>query len=163
MSYLITKSLLEAWQYTFDCAEGYEEDARESFLKTLRREKEEQTEAMLNGINFENLVYSIADRTFTPKWVPSVGVNPVTGEATGHLEYPKNYTGARKIADIIQGAQIQVKAQREITVDGMNFLVYGILDALKAGVIYDVKFLNKGIGSAELAGKYRECSQHGQR
>ena len=142
--FLITKSLLESWAYQYDCAEGFEEDARESFLKTLRREKEEPTEAMLNGIAFENLVYGIACGAYKPK----------AGE------WDKNYAGAKKVAEIIKGAPIQVKASRAITVDGVEFLVYGVLDALKAGVIYDVKFSNKGFGSAELAGKYLECSQH---
>ena len=140
--FLITKSLLEAWQYAYDCSEEYAEEARESFLRALRKEKEEPTEAMLNGIAFENLVYRIANGGF-------VG-SPL----------PKNFAGAKKVAEIIKGSLIQVRAEKEIEVDGESFLVYGILDALKAGIIYDVKFLNKSMGGAELAGKYRECSQH---
>lgn len=42
----------------------------------------------------------------------------------------------------------------------MDLLLYGILDALKAGTIYDVKFSNKSFGSAELAGKYLDSPQH---
>ncbi len=38
--------------------------------------------------------------------------------------------------------------------------MYGILDALKAGTIYDVKFSNKSFDSAELAGKYFDSPQH---
>ena len=37
----ITKTLIESWQYTFDCAEGYEDEAMEDFLATLKREPKE--------------------------------------------------------------------------------------------------------------------------
>lgn len=58
--YLITQSLLSSWAYIFNAYEGYEEDAMESFLSTLRREPSEPTEAMLDGIDFENAVYRLA-------------------------------------------------------------------------------------------------------
>lgn len=139
--YLITQSLLSAWAYTFDCYEGGEEDAMADFLATLNREKREPSEAMLNGIAFENAVYA---------------------HASGAARFlPKGWeNGVRQVAEIIQGAPVQVKAQKEITVDGMTFLVFGILDALKAGTIYDVKFVNKKFGGLELAGKYLDSAQH---
>ena len=141
MPYLITQSLISAWQYMFECYDGYEDDAKASFLATLNREKTEPTDAMLNGIEFENEIYRAvtgAERTPHPKWE----------------------NGIQAVAPIIAGAQIQVKAYREIEVDGMTFLAYGILDALKAGTIYDVKFKNKSFGSAELAGAYLNSPQH---
>lgn len=139
--YLMTQSLLSSWAYTFDCFEGCEEDAQADFLRTLRREPGEQTEAMLNGISFETGVYlaaaNLPDKP-NEKWI----------------------NGTKTVADIIRGAQVQVKVSREIVVDGMSFLLYGILDALKAGVIYDVKFLNKSMNSADLYGKYLNSAQH---
>ena len=142
MTTLITQTLLSYWLYTFNCAEGYEEEANDDFLRTLRREPGEQSEAMLNGIKFENSVYALArnpqDMTVWPAWKAA----------------------ASKVADIIRGGQIQVKVQRNITVGNDTYLIYGILDALKAGTIYDVKFSSKGFGSAELAGKYLESPQH---
>lgn len=139
--YLMTQSLLSSWAYTFDCFEGCEEDAQADFLRTLRREPGEQTEAMLNGISFETGVYlaaaNLPDKP-NEKWI----------------------NGTKTVADIIRGSQVQVKVSREIVVDGMSFLLYGILDALKAGVIYDVKFLNKSMNSADLYGKYLNSAQH---
>ena len=158
--YLITQSLLSSWNYTFNCFEGYEEEAQAEYLQTLRREKGEPSEAMLKGIAFENLVYSIADGSFRPAYAPSFPCNPNNGEPMERFVYPPGYQGACKVAEIIQGAPVQVKAQREITVDGMDFLVYGILDALKAGTIYDVKFKNKSFGSLDLAGDYLDSAQH---
>jgi hypothetical protein len=139
--YLITQTLLSSWQYLFDCYEGCEEDAAAEFLSTLERAKKEPTEAMQNGIEFENNVYAAA---------AGMRRNP----------HPKWETGIQQIAPILKGAPVQVRLQRTLDVDGMSFLCYGILDAMKAGTIYDVKFSNKSLGSIEAAGKYLESAQH---
>ncbi|MBO5167682.1 MAG: hypothetical protein J6B49_01090 [Phascolarctobacterium sp.] len=159
--YLITQSLLSSWAYSFNAAEGYEEEAKADFLRTLHREKSEPNENMLNGLEFESLCYKIAEEMFQPKWKAELGkCNPKTGEVQGRNVYPKFYEGACKVAPIIKGAPVQVKVARELQVGDMTFLVYGILDALKAGTIYDIKFLNSSMGSSELAGKYLESPQH---
>ena len=137
----ITKTLLESRRYCFSCYEGYEEEAYADFLKTLRREQTETTEAMLNGLAFEDRVYRFAEG------------KTVRSDAKWH-------TGAAALADIIRGAQIQVPISRPIEVDGNTYLLKGVLDALRAGVIYDVKFLNKSIGSADIYGKWLNCTQH---
>ena len=139
--YLITQSLLSAWNYVHSCYEGCEEDAMASFLATLRREETEQTEAMLNGIEFENAVYAEASDQLRPP-------------------HPKWEYGITTIAELMKGAQFQVRVQREIEVAGMTFLVYGILDGLRAGTIFDVKFKNKSFGSLDLAGDYFDSPQH---
>lgn len=158
--YLITQSLLSSWNYTFDCFEGYEEEAREEFMQALHREKGEPSEAMLKGIAFENLCYSIANGSFHPTTEQSFPCNPNSGEPMERHVYPFGFQGACKVAEFIKGAPVQVKAQREISVNGTDFLVYGILDALKAGTIYDVKFKNKSFGSLDLAGSYMDSPQH---
>ena len=139
--YLITQSLLSAWGYMFDCPEGYEDDAKAEFLLALDRQKKEPTPAMLNGLAFEDQVYAQAH-----------GLPREPHEQWEH--------GIRKVASIIGAAPVQVKAKREIEVCGMTFLVYGILDALQAGVIYDVKFRNKSLGSDDIYGKYLGSPQH---
>lgn len=139
--YLITQSLLSAWLYTFNCAEGCAEEAKESFLKTLRRERTPPTQAMENGLEFEREVYAEAaglPRQPHKKWEP----------------------GIRAVSKIIKGAPVQVRSKREIEVGGTKFLVYGILDALRAGTIYDVKFRNTSLGSAQITGKYLDSPQH---
>lgn len=139
--FLITQSLLSAWAYVFDCYESETEEALASFVQALKREPEEQTATMLDGIAFENEVYAAASGA--PR-------NP----------HPKWESGIQKVANVIRGAQFQVKAKREIQVAGMSFLVYGIMDALKAGVISDVKYKDKGFGSLDLAGDYLDSAQH---
>ena len=137
----MTKSLLESWQYVYDCWEGGEEKAQEDFLRTLNREGVEETEAMLNGRAFEDRVHKAMEG------------ETIRSDA-------KWRTGALAIADILKGAQWQGRFKRDIEVDGMVFELDGILDALKAGVIYDVKFLNKSMNGVDLYGKYLDCSQH---
>lgn len=139
--YLITQSLLSSWAYMFNAWDGGKDEAYESFLQTLKREKTKQTEAMLNGIAFEEACYKAArgeERFNEGAWE----------------------SGVTAISEIIAGAPTQIKAQRDITVDGIDYLVYGILDAMKAGVIYDVKFVNKSFGSTDLVGKYLDSAQH---
>ncbi|MCH5186806.1 MAG: hypothetical protein J1F63_00280 [Oscillospiraceae bacterium] len=141
MSYLITQTLIGSWNYMHSCREECQKDAYNDFLRTLNRIPQETTPAMQNGIDFENEVYKAAagiSRTAHPKWE----------------------SGINAVAAIIKGAPVQVKAQRELTIGSMDLLVYGIMDAIKAGKIYDVKFSNKSFSSVDLAGKYLDSPQH---
>ena len=137
--YLLTHSLLSAWLYAMQ-DNPYEDattekDSYQEFLQTLRREQGEQTEAMRNGIEFEDLVTDI-----------------VNGDAdTEH----KWYEAAHKVAGIVRGGQLQYKAKKEITVSGIPILLYGRLDVLKAGEVIDIKF-SKGYER----GKYISSTQH---
>ena len=146
MTYLITQSLLSSWNYQFNCMEGQEENARNEFIRTLHREPGEPTPAMIQGIEFEKKCYAVANGA--ELW-----------------ELDAEYNGVTAVANIISGAQIQVKLKRTITVHGMDILVYGILDALKAGVIYDIKRMyvkrhSDTMVYKELAGKYLNSPQH---
>lgn len=145
MRYLITQSLLSAWNYVHTCFPGCEEDAMASFLHTLRKEPDditaEQLEKIQKGIAFESAVYATAigrARDQRPEWE----------------------RGIEEVASLVKGAQFQVKVQRPLHLNGMDFLVYGILDALQAGVISDIKFKNKSFGSLDLAGEYFGSPQH---
>ncbi len=142
--YLITQSLLSSWGYLFSCYEGQEEKAQTDFMQTLTRVPSVPTEAMQNGIEFEREVYMQAAN------IPR----------TPHKDWE---AGILAVAKEISGAQTQVRASREISVSGYTLLLYGVLDALKAGVIYDVKFTNKSIassGSGYYTGKYLDSAQH---
>lgn len=139
--YLITQSLLSSWNYVFDCAEGCQDEAYAEFVKTLRREAKEKTPEMQKGIEFEDEVYKVShgvQRTPHPKWED----------------------GIQAVAKEIMYAPNQVKLSRELKLGDMTFLVYGILDALKCGTIYDVKFSNTSFGSTEVYGKYLNSPQH---
>lgn len=138
-SYLMTHSLLSSWLYAMK--ENPYEDATternsyDEFLKSLRREPTPTTEAMQKGIDFEDLVTAIVNGTAdtSDKW----------------------YEAAEKVAKIVKGGRLQYKVSKKIEVAGKEIVLYGRLDALKAGVVYDIKFS----GSYDV-GKYFDSTQH---
>lgn len=137
--YLLTHSLLSSWLYAMKDS-PYEDatterDSYQEFLQALRREPGEQTEAMRNGIEFEDLVTDI-----------------VNGDADAEHKW---YEAASKVAGIVKGGRLQYKAKKEITVSGIKILLYGRLDVLKAGEVIDIKF-SKGYER----GKYLSSTQH---
>lgn len=113
--YLMTQSLLAAWQYNLSGG------PQEEFLSVLRREKTEQTQAMKDGIEFERLV-----------WECACGKEPE--------EKHKWAQGIREIAEIVRGGAYQVALSDEVKIEGEEYLLYGIADFVKQGVIFDVKF-----------------------
>ena len=122
--YLITHSLLSSWLYSMK-ENPYEDasnvkDPLEDFMRVLRREPTETTEAMQRGIDFEDLVTDI-----------------VNGRGD---ESNRWYDAASRVACIVRGGVLQFKASKAIQVYGLDFVLYGRLDSLKAGEIFDIKF-----------------------
>lgn len=140
MAYLMTHSLLSSWLYSMrdnPYADATQEDtSKEDFLRVLRREPTPTTEAMQRGIDFENLVTDI---------VRGAEIDPE--EKWGRA--------AKAVADIVSGGQLQYVATKAVTINGLELLLYGRLDALKAGAIYDIKF---SIGYER--GKFIDSTQH---
>ena len=141
MRYKITQTLIGSWLYLHNCRDECKEDAYTDFLNNLNRIPIPSNEAMQKGHDFEESVYSVAKGGLISEG--NSWANGITAVATA-----------------IKGAQTQVKASRELRIGDMTLFVYGVLDALKAGTIYDVKFSTKGFRSAELAGKYLDSPQH---
>ena len=140
--YLITHSLLSSWLYSMKSS-PYEDatserDAYQEFLQVLRREPTQTTEAMQNGIDFEDLVTAI-----------------VNNDQAGTQRNPKWFDCAYEIAQIVKGGVLQCRTRKIITIDGMEFVLYGRLDALKAGIVYDIKF-----SKSYDRGKYFDSTQH---
>lgn len=135
----VTQSLLSSWLYMFN---AYDTDAAEQeFIRSLNREPKEPSDAMWCGLEFERAVYleaSGASREPDLMWEP----------------------GIHKVAKHLVGAQVQLKLKRSTEIDGIPVTCVGVLDALKAGVIYDVKFSTRSLGSIDAVGKYMESPQH---
>lgn len=132
--YLITQSLLGSWLYQYKAFDP--EAAHEEFLKVLNRETTETTEAMQNGLDFENGIVRYcegAELNQSHKWA----------------------TGVKGIGDIVQGGYFQVPASKEKIIGGITYLLYGRMDVLKAGIIYDIKF-----SKSYECGKYITSPQH---
>ncbi len=141
--YLMTHSLLSSWLYAikedpFEDATT-ERDHYAEFLDVLNRVPTPTTEAMQNGIDFDDLVQVTAEHGSIPY-----------GYGEG-----KWYDAAAKVAGIVRGGQFQLKAKKYVTVNGIDFLMYGRLDVLKAGTIYDIKFTKNYD-----RGKYFGSTQH---
>jgi len=112
----ITQSLLSAYEWVFKKDDGYED-----FLKTLRREKTPPTEAMLDGIRFENCLNAVLNGEHidsTHEWKPVI----------------------EEMAEELQGSRQQVTLFRDIEIDGQPILLHGVLDYLREGHIWDCKF-----------------------
>lgn len=146
--YLITQSLLGAWQYMFDCYEDNSEEARESFLAYLRREPCEQTEAMLRGISFEDAVNGLL-RGYT---------NPLEQHIKKYAKrgcMEREAACVRQVAEIVADGAYQVTAYRDVTIADEDFKLMAKCDWVKAGVIYDCK----RVTNYEV-GKYLDSPQH---
>lgn len=129
----ITQTLLSSWLGVFKYESGWED-----FLATLNREKKQPTQAMLDGIRFENCLNSV-----------------LNGEQiTEDHEWYKPIT---EMAAELDGAQQQVNLFKDITVaDDQPVLLHGVLDYLCEGHIWDCKFskryeLNKYLNSPQTA------------
>lgn len=117
--FLLTQSLLASWLRMYSAVDP--DQAKKEFLKTLERKPIKPNKYMLDGIRFENMVSACAAGADPPK---------------GH-----KWSGAvREMAEILSGAPFQVPAYADKEISGLKFLLYGRLDALKSGTIYDIKF-----------------------
>ena len=137
--YLMTHSLLASWLYTMK-ENPYEDmtterDPMGEFMQTLRREPTPTTEAMQNGIKFEDMVTDI-----------------INGRADPNDPW---YAAAEKVARRCAGGILQYKAKKIVEVGGMSLLLYGRLDCLKAGEIIDIKFTK-----SYDTGKFFSSTQH---
>lgn len=160
--YLLTHSLLSSWLHgikenPFEDATT-ERDAYSEFLDYLNKVETPPTEAMLNGMEFEKLVTDIATGRFVPEFETDGTVNKSSygnGELMGYDKYPRWYDAACKVAGVVRGGQFQFKARKYVTVNGIDFLLFGKLDVLKAGDIDDIKF-----SKSYDRGKYFGSTQH---
>lgn len=135
MAYLMTHSLLSSWAYAMK-DNPYEDltndvDPWDDFLRVLHREPGKQSDAMTKGLDFELDVMRCCD-----------GKEP-------------KYPGAAVIANKVRGGVFQLSQNTTLTVSGMQIVLHGRLDVLKAGIIYDIKYSGK-----YERGKFLESTQH---
>lgn len=128
--YRLTQSLLSSWLWSYKKENGFQE-----FVRDLNLYPKKPTEQILNGIQYENCLNSI-----------------LKGEQIS--ESHKWYKPLSEMAEELNGSQQQVDIISDLMVDGVMFQLHGILDYLKAGVIYDCKFsehyqLNKFLLSSQ--------------
>lgn len=135
--YWLTQSLLSSWKHFLDADDAYADAALSSFLSTLRREEKETTQAMQAGIDFEAAINS------------TVAGVPVE---SGSAKYDR---AVAKFSRICAGGQPQVPVAGRLRVSGLEFQLYGVCDYVKAGVIFDIKRVQR-----YEYGKYLHSPQH---
>ena len=135
--YWLTQSLLSSWKHFLDADDAYADAALSSFLSTLRREEKETTQAMQAGIDFEAAINST---------VAGVPIEPVS---------EKYDRAVAKFSRICSGGQPQVPVAGRLHVSGLDFQLYGVCDYVKAGIIYDIKRVQR-----YEYGKYLHSPQH---
>ena len=128
--YRLTQSLLSSWLWSYKKEDGFKE-----FVNDLNLIPKQPTEQILNGIQYENCLNSMLNGEHIP-------------------ETHKWYKPLAEMSKELNGSQQQVDIKSNIIVDGVMFQLHGILDYLKAGVIYDCKFsehyqLNKFLLSSQ--------------
>ncbi|MBQ7959769.1 MAG: hypothetical protein IJ285_00950 [Clostridia bacterium] len=127
----ITQTLLNSWLYVYKTDSGWTD-----FINTLNHKKNPPTKAILDGIKFENIINACLDGQ----------------ELAMDLEW---FEPISRLLPVLNGAQKQVTVFKNITVDGVPFVLHGVLDFLKAGVIFDTKF-----SQTYKVGKYLDSPQH---
>jgi len=133
--YLITPTLINAYQYYIHDEFKSPTESRADFLKTLSREKFEPNEAQAKGLKFE------------------ARVNEFCGQLVkGITDYDDV---AILIANIVKGGLWQQTCKKDLQVGNQEFLVYGKMDVVKRDTVYDIKFTS----NYEL-GKFLNSAQH---
>lgn len=138
MTYWMTQSLLSAWEFYLKVDEEHSQAAWDSFVSTLRREEKEPTQAMQDGILFEDMVNRL-----------------VAGNPLADVPNEKWDAAARRFAGRCAGGLSQVPVTGDLSVAGMDFCLYGIADYVKSGLIMDIK----KVARYEY-GKYQHSPQH---
>ena len=124
LNYYYTPSLLNSWDYAMRNELDFEIG------------KVEVTQAMQDGLDFENRVQSLLDGNFT-------SVNADYDDCVS------------RVAKKVKGCIPQMCVRKDIVVNDCNHLVFGFADYVGSNVIYDVKF-----SKSYDMGKYMHSIQH---
>lgn len=137
---LITPSLLNSWLYIWNCVDNVHETEKDTICLEDKK-MDAQVKAKEDFIN-------------TLKRLPS---EPNKYMQMG-IDFEDECCQGRQpeISPIIEGGSYQIVGKKNVTIGGYNFLLYGRLDVLKGGVIYDIKRVMKYTPQ-----KYLKSCQHG--
>ena len=125
-TFLITPSLLNSWANIWNCVDY----VRES-------EKDEISLEDKQSLAREQAFCEFLD---TLNRLPS---EPNIYMQRGIDFEEECYKGNTVISPIIENGAYQISGKKVIKVDGINVLLYGRLDVLKGGIIYDIKRVTK--------------------
>ena len=120
--YRITPSLLNSWGYIYQASEFTREAQSDEICL-------EDKQALATEKALESFV----------KTLSRVKEPPTEAMQRGIDFEAECYAGNTCVSPIVEGGAFQIGCKKRINVDGMEFELYGILDVLKGGIIYDIK------------------------
>lgn len=137
--YRVTATLLNSWQNIFDCKDYVfesedDEISYEEKLEDAREKAKQEFINMLNRVPVEDNIYMQKGREYED-FVCSGGDGI--------------------FSPIIEGGAFQVTIKKNIQIDDITICLYGVLDVLKQGRIYDIKRVTK-----YKYPKYKKSHQH---
>ena len=137
-TFLITPSLLNSWANIWNCIDYVKESEKDEISledkQSLAREKA-----------FAEFLDTLSRIPTEPNIYMQKGI-----------EFEEEcYKGNTVISPIIENGAYQIAGKKVIKVSGLNILLYGRLDVLKGGTIYDIKRVTKYVPQ-----KYQKSYQH---
>lgn len=136
---LITPSLLNSWLYIWLSRDNVKESANDAICL-----EDKQDLAMQKA--YDEFIGTL-HREQTPP-----NENMLRG-----IQYEDDcYKGLTDVSPIIKGGAFQIVGKKNVVVDNVPFLMYGRLDVLKNGIIYDIKRVTRYATQ-----KYLHSAQHG--
>lgn len=121
-TYVITPSLLNAWLWIYECVNNVRESEKDEISLDDKKAIAQDT-AKESFINY---------------------LERIPGEPNKYMQLgidfeEECYQGKTCISPIIKNGSFQVVGTKNIRIKNINFLMYGRLDVLKGGIIYDIK------------------------
>lgn len=136
---LVTPSLLNSWLYIWLSRDNVKESENDAICL-----EDKQDLAMQNA--YDEFIGTLRREKTPPN------ENMLRG-----IKYEEDcYKGLTDASPIIKGGAFQIVGKKDVVVDNVAFLMYGRLDVLKNGVIYDIKRVTRYETQ-----KYLHSAQHG--
>lgn len=137
--YEITASLLNQWERIF-IAKDYVKESEDDVISLEEKQQNKTQEAYQEFVD-------------TLRRVP----RPTTEAMQKGIDYEAGvYKNQDEIfSPIVEYGEFQAPYRKLERINGMNIMLYGILDCLKAGRIYDIKRVGR-----YSSGKYKDSHQH---
>jgi hypothetical protein len=137
MRHLVTPSLLNSWKYVYESRR---------ILAASRGDWDEETMDAAEERAMADFRKALSREREAPSPAMLRG-----------MEYEDaTYRGETDCSPIVEGGAFQIVGTKKATVMGEDYLLYGRLDCLKCGMVYDIKRV-----SHYEAGKYKWSAQHG--
>ena len=138
-SLLITPSLLNSWAYTWLAGDNVREAEADEICIEDKRDlaRKKALEEFLKTLNREPI--------------------PTNEAMQRGIQYEEDtYKGLTEASPYVEGGAFQIVGKKTEIIQGKEFLLYGRLDCLKGGIIYDIKRV-----SQYKVQKYLHSYQHG--